>query len=60
MDAAQARDVLVEGGAWHWADSELAPPALVIGYGAVGEPEIRRGLGVLREVYGATAPLSRG
>jgi GntR family transcriptional regulator / MocR family aminotransferase len=47
VDAARGKGVLVEGGAWHWADSASAPPSLVIGYGSVSEPAIRRGLSVL-------------
>jgi GntR family transcriptional regulator/MocR family aminotransferase len=47
VDAARDEGVLVEGGAWHWADAALAPPSLVIGYGSMSEPAIRRGLSVL-------------
>jgi GntR family transcriptional regulator/MocR family aminotransferase len=47
VDGARDSGVLVEGGAWHWADHASAPPSLVIGYGAMSESRIRRGLSVL-------------
>ena len=51
VDAAREGGVLVEGGAWHWADEAAAPPSLVIGYGSMGEPAIRRGIALLGEPY---------
>jgi len=44
---ARERGVLLEGAAWHWADPASAPPALVIGYGSLGEAAIRRGLALV-------------
>jgi GntR family transcriptional regulator/MocR family aminotransferase len=51
VDAAREKGVLVEGGAWHWADQDSAPPSLVIGYGPASEPAIRRGISVLGAIY---------
>jgi GntR family transcriptional regulator/MocR family aminotransferase len=39
--------VLVEGAAWHWARPRDAPPALVLGYGALSEQAIERGIRAL-------------
>jgi GntR family transcriptional regulator/MocR family aminotransferase len=47
VDAARNRGVLVEGASWNWSAPSEAPPALVIGYGAIAEPAIRNGLAVL-------------
>ena len=47
--AAADRGVLVEEAARHWADPAQAPPSLVLGYGPLSEPAIRRGIGVLAE-----------
>ena len=47
VEAASKRGVLVEGGSWNWATPSAAPPALVIGYGAITEPAIRNGLAIL-------------
>jgi GntR family transcriptional regulator/MocR family aminotransferase len=44
---AAARGVLVEGAAWHWARPSDAPPGLVLGYGVLGERQIRRGVEAL-------------
>jgi GntR family transcriptional regulator / MocR family aminotransferase len=46
---AYARGVLVEDGAWHWAQPEKAPASIVLGYGSVGETAIRRGIAILAE-----------
>jgi len=51
VEAARNRGVLVEGSSWHWALPRAAPPALVIGYGAIAEPAIRNGLAVLGSIY---------
>jgi len=48
--AAYDRGVLVELAAWHWAQPGQAPPALVLGYGSVTEPAIRRGLDTIAEL----------
>lgn len=47
VDAARNRGVLVEGASWNWSVPASAPPALVIGYGAITEPAIRNGLAIL-------------
>jgi GntR family transcriptional regulator / MocR family aminotransferase len=47
VDAARTRGVLVEGASWNWSVPSAAPPALVIGYGAISESAIRSGLAVL-------------
>jgi GntR family transcriptional regulator/MocR family aminotransferase len=44
VGSAREQGVIVEGAAWHWANPQSAPPALVLGYGAMTEPAIRRGL----------------
>jgi GntR family transcriptional regulator/MocR family aminotransferase len=44
---AAARGVLVEEAARHWADPAQAPPSLVLGYGQISEPAIRRGIAIL-------------
>jgi GntR family transcriptional regulator/MocR family aminotransferase len=51
VEAARKRGVLVEGASWHWSVPRGAPPALVIGYGAIAEPAIRSGLAVLGSIY---------
>jgi GntR family transcriptional regulator/MocR family aminotransferase len=51
--AAYERGVLVEDGAWHWAQPDKAPPSIVLGYGSVGEPAIRRGIGILADAMRA-------
>jgi GntR family transcriptional regulator/MocR family aminotransferase len=47
VEAARERGVLVEGASWHWWAPRAAPPALVIGYGAISESAIRNGLAIL-------------
>jgi GntR family transcriptional regulator/MocR family aminotransferase len=51
IDAARTRGLLVEGASWHWWDPPSAPPALVIGYGAIAESTIRDGLAILGSIY---------
>jgi GntR family transcriptional regulator/MocR family aminotransferase len=51
IEAARERGLLVEGASWHWSDPSSAPPALVIGYGAITEPAIRDGLTILASIY---------
>lgn len=51
--AAYERGVLVEDGAWHWADPEQAPPSIVLGYGSVSESQIRRGVAALADALAA-------
>lgn len=52
---ARARGVLVEGAAWHWARPRQAPPALVLGYGALSEEAIARGIAALGAAYAELA-----
>jgi GntR family transcriptional regulator/MocR family aminotransferase len=51
--AAHERGVLVEDAAWHWARPEQAPPALVLGYGSVNEPLMRKALTIVAEAIDA-------
>jgi GntR family transcriptional regulator / MocR family aminotransferase len=51
--AAFERGVLVEDAAWHWARREQAPPSLVLGYGAVTEPTMRRALAIVADAMDA-------
>ncbi|MHB8696276.1 MAG: MocR-like pyridoxine biosynthesis transcription factor PdxR [Solirubrobacteraceae bacterium] len=51
VDSAREHGVFVEGAAWHWADPESAPPALVLGYGTMREPAIQRGIEILNSIY---------
>jgi GntR family transcriptional regulator/MocR family aminotransferase len=53
--AAFERGVLVEDAAWHWARPKQAPPALILGYGAVTEPAIRRAIALLADALDAVA-----
>jgi hypothetical protein len=46
--------VLVKDGAWHWAQPDQAPSSIVLGYGSVGEPAIRRGIAILADVMSAS------
>jgi hypothetical protein len=39
--------VLVEDGAWHWAQPEKAPPSIVLGYGSLSEAVIHLGIAIL-------------
>jgi GntR family transcriptional regulator/MocR family aminotransferase len=59
-EAARDRGVEVAGAAWHWHDKSSAPPGLVLGYGAVGEAGIERGIAALRDACASAArPRSR-
>jgi GntR family transcriptional regulator/MocR family aminotransferase len=51
--AAYERGVLLEDAAWHWARREQAPPSLVLGYGAVTEPTLRRALTIVADAMEA-------
>lgn len=51
VDSAREQGVIVEGAAWHWANPQSAPPALVLGYGAMTEPAIRRGLELVGSIF---------
>ena len=47
------RGVLVEDGAWHWAQPENAPPSFVLGYGSLSEATVRRGVAILADAMRA-------
>jgi GntR family transcriptional regulator/MocR family aminotransferase len=51
VERARRRGVLVEGASGHWWAPAAAPPALVIGYGAISEQAIRSGLAILGSIY---------
>jgi GntR family transcriptional regulator / MocR family aminotransferase len=51
-DAAAAHGIMLEKAAWHWADPDTAPPALLIGYGSVREDDLARGIESLRDQMG--------
>ncbi|HWF27501.1 MAG TPA: PLP-dependent aminotransferase family protein, partial [Mycobacterium sp.] len=51
VDAAFKRGLLIEGASWHWSVPRSAPPALVLGYGAIDERAIRGGLEILGSIY---------
>lgn len=51
VDTAFKRGLLIEGASWHWSVPRLAPPALVLGYGAIDERAIRNGLEILGSIY---------
>jgi GntR family transcriptional regulator/MocR family aminotransferase len=51
VERARNRSVLVEGASWHWSAPAAAPPALVIGYGAIAEAAIQNGLAILGSIY---------
>jgi GntR family transcriptional regulator/MocR family aminotransferase len=46
--AAAAHGLMLENAAVHWADPATAPPALLVGYGAIREDAIARGIASLR------------
>jgi GntR family transcriptional regulator / MocR family aminotransferase len=50
-ETARTRGLFVEGASWHWSVPPSAPPALVLGYGAIDEPAIRNGLAILGSIY---------
>ena len=51
VDSAYKRGLVIEGASWHWSVPRSAPPALVVGYGAIDEPTIRAGLTTLASIY---------
>ena len=53
--AASERGVEVQGAAWHWHDKDRAPPGLVLGYGALSEVAISRGIAALGDAARAAA-----
>ena len=48
--AAYECELMLEDAAWHWADPAQAPPSIVLGYGMLPEPAMRRSVGVLAEL----------
>ena len=60
--SAYKRGLLIEGASWHWSVPRSAPPALVLGYGAIDEHAIRDGVEILASIYQeqqASHPLSQ-
>jgi GntR family transcriptional regulator/MocR family aminotransferase len=51
VEAANERGLLIEGASGHFREAASAPPALVLGYGAVDESAIRTGLAMLGSIY---------
>ncbi|WP_445188901.1 MocR-like pyridoxine biosynthesis transcription factor PdxR [Pseudonocardia sp. Cha107L01] len=51
VDTAREQGLLLEGASWHWADPDSAPPALVLGYGSLGESAIRDGLARIGSIH---------
>ena len=51
IDAAFKRGVHIEGASWHWSLPRSAPPALVLGCGAIDEAAMRDGLKILAPIY---------
>lgn len=51
IETAYQRGLLIEGASWHWSVPRSAPPALVLGYGAIDEAAIRNGLTILASIY---------
>jgi GntR family transcriptional regulator / MocR family aminotransferase len=45
---AATHGIMLEKTAWHWADPDTAPPALLVGYGPVPEDALARGIRSLR------------
>lgn len=56
IDAAYTRGLLIEGASWHWSVPRSAPPALVLGYGAIDEAALRNGLTTLASIYQEQRP----
>ena len=51
---AHEHGVLLEHAAAHWANPEIAPPSIVVGYGAFPETTMRRIIGVLATALAAS------
>jgi GntR family transcriptional regulator / MocR family aminotransferase len=51
VDTAYKRGLLIEGASWHWSVPCSAPPALVLGYGAMDEAAISNGFKILGSAY---------
>jgi GntR family transcriptional regulator/MocR family aminotransferase len=41
----------MEGASWHWSAQQSAPPALILGYGAISEATIHNALRRLGSIY---------
>ena len=48
-ETAADHGIQLEPAAWHWADRKAAPPALLIGYGALRESTLTHGIAALAE-----------
>jgi GntR family transcriptional regulator / MocR family aminotransferase len=51
VHSAYERGIVIEGASWHWSVPRCAPPALVLGYGAIDERAIGVGLEDLASIY---------
>jgi GntR family transcriptional regulator / MocR family aminotransferase len=51
INTSYQRGLLIEGASWHWSVPRSAPPALVLGYGAIDEGAIHSGLTTLATIY---------
>jgi GntR family transcriptional regulator/MocR family aminotransferase len=51
IETALGQGLLIEGASWHWSNPQSAPPALVLGYGALNETAIHEALVVLGSIY---------
>ena len=58
-ETARRQGLLIEGASWHWSDPQSAPPALVLGYGAIDERAIRDGLAMLGSILVSVDSASR-
>jgi GntR family transcriptional regulator / MocR family aminotransferase len=54
--AAFDRGLLLEDAGWHWADPRQAPASIIVGYGTVPPPAIRRGVAVIAELLDGLRP----
>jgi GntR family transcriptional regulator/MocR family aminotransferase len=51
VETARERGLLIQGASWHWSVPRSAPPALVLGYGAINELAFRDGSAILGSIY---------
>ena len=58
--AAYQSELQLEDAAWHWADPSQAPPSVVLGFGTLPEPAIRRSVAVLAELVDRLLRRSNG
>jgi GntR family transcriptional regulator/MocR family aminotransferase len=47
---AATRGIVLDKAAWHWADPDAAPPALLIGYGSLRASDLDRGIEALADL----------